>query len=109
MTLRDVLEEYLDNHHDSMSVRSLMQLRYLFGLGGAIASDDAVAPRSRELVLIGHNIIGDLKVLDRTGIELESHFEYVSIADTQVLVCTCSDQICSRGERELGMLTLDLL
>ena len=75
MTLRDVLQEYLDNHHDSMSVRTLMQLRHLFGIGGAIASDDAVATRSRELLLIGHNIIGDLKVLDRTGVELEAHFD----------------------------------
>ena len=53
------------------------------------------------LILVGHNIINDMKVLDRPGINLHDHFDLIGIADTQVLVQDSSAECLPEGLSDL--------
>ena len=50
-----------------------------------------------ELILIEHNIVNDMKVLDQSGIKLHDHFNIIGIADTQVLVQDITDERLPHG------------
>lgn len=111
MTAREELQNYLEVHHDSISILELSGLRRLFRISSAIDGNDSVAPRHRQLenplatesnnsvaprnrrlVLIGQSIIGDMKVLDRSGVHLELFFNPITIGDTQILVEDTADE-----------------
>ena len=39
-----------------------------------------------DLILVGHNVIHDMRVLKQYGLDLINHFNLIGIADTQVLI-----------------------
>ena len=56
--------------------------------------------------LVSHNIINDMKVLERHGINLCDHFDLIGIADTQVLVQDSSAECLPEGLSDLVLMLI---
>ena len=61
---------------------------------GAVVSDDTTVPYPCVLLLTGHKIIFDLRVLDLVDVQLDQIFDTIHVADTHVLVeKSCDDTL----------------
>ena len=54
-----------------------------------------MSSRPRQFVLIDHNVIGDLKVLRRNGIDLDQFFDMIGVVNTQILIEVLMDNVTS--------------
>ena len=68
------------------------QIRLEFGLEGAVVFDNTAIAYPRDLIIVGHNLVGDMKILDLFDINLYHFFDYIGVADTQVLVEDTADE-----------------
>ncbi|CAF9932545.1 hypothetical protein IMSHALPRED_008913 [Imshaugia aleurites] len=62
-----------------------------------IESEDSVFSRPRQFVLIDHNVIENLKVLRRDGIDLDQFFDVIGVMNTQILIEDLMDNVTSES------------
>ena len=80
---RGKLKTYIQKNHQEITVSIIEELRSHFGFDEAVASDDAAIPK---LMLVGYNFSNNLNTRDRIETELDEHFKFLAVADTQVLI-----------------------
>ena len=90
--MRDALEKFLEEFHDEKWALTMDEIRLELGLEGAVVFDNTAVPYPRDLIIVGHNFVGDMKILDLFNVDLYQFFDHIGVADTQVLVEDTADE-----------------